>query len=432
MKVTEKKLDDNLLQLDVVATPEDVEKAYQMAYLAFAQQMNLRRDGDKSIPQVAEEQLGLKDIDSVVGPQINDFLIPFALDKKNVIPAYPPKNAAASTQLRKGSSYSFSVQVALKPEYELSSYEPVSITIPQSQLNDAEVENQLAEIAERYADYQASDPRPVGEGDSCLLAIEATLDGKPMEGLNTEGRTYTTKAGLMPDDFDDAVIGMNVGETKTFTFEGPGLDDNGQPKMDEVKCTVTVKELQKKVIPAVTDEFVTKYMPMYKNLEELKADIRNSLERRQSDETENMKRAVAVDELSKRFQGRIADEVYEATRENMIMNIRTDLEQQGEMTFDEFVEKNGGADQFGMMMMMQVRQTLIQGYSLDAVFRHEKLKLNDEDILEACRIMNPQQPEMVRQQMEETGRWFAIRELAERIKANKWIVDHANITVESN
>lgn len=43
--------------------------------------------------------------------------------------------------------------------------------------------------------------------------------------------------------------------------------------------------------------------------------------------------------------------------------------------------------------------------------------------------MNPQNPQMARQQMESSGRGFALREIAERMKANKWLLEHAEVTV---
>ena len=61
------------------------------------------------------------------------------------------------------------------------------------------------------------------------------------------------------------------------------------------------------------------------------------------------------------------------------------------MTYEQFIEQQGGEQQFNMMMMMQTREMLVQGYALDALFRHEKLVLTDEDIEAACRSMSPQQ-----------------------------------------
>ena len=141
-----------------------------------------------------------------------------------------------------------------------------------------------------------------------------------------------------------------------------------------------------------------------------------------------VRRHMKVGELAKRFKGRIADEVYEAMSRNLMNSLRMQVQQQ-DMTWEQFIEQQGGEQQFNMMMMMQTRQMLVQGYALDALFRHEGLVVSDEDVNEACRAMNPQSPLSVRRQMEESGRGFALREAAERIKANKWLLEHAKITV---
>ena len=48
--------------------------------------------------------------------------------------------------------------------------------------------------------------------------------------------------------------------------------------------------------------------------------------------------------------------------------------------------------------------------------------------METCRIINPQGPQLARMQMEETGNGYALREMAERNKAARWVVEHADIT----
>ena len=90
MKVTQKKLGDGKVQLDAVATVDEVNRALQQAQVGFAQQMGLRPEKDKTVAQVAEEKMGIKNLDSVVESQAIEALIPFAIDKKNIIPAYPP------------------------------------------------------------------------------------------------------------------------------------------------------------------------------------------------------------------------------------------------------------------------------------------------------------------------------------------------------
>ena len=286
--------------------------------------------------------------------------------------------------------------------------------MPPFEIEQAEVEEQIAQIAESYAEFVSDEPHPVAKGDGFLLALEAFQNGEKMDNLSTEG--------LMPEDFEKHLIGMNVGETKSFSFDLPGM--NADDKGDTVDCTVTVKEMQKKVVPAIDDEWVAKNLPMYRDAAALRGGITDRLTADRRAQYEAYKLQVAASELAKRFEGRIQDEVYEAMQQTLVSNLRGQLQQQG-IPFEQFVQSLGGEQQFGMIMMMQTREMLVQGYALDALFRHEKMTLTA-----ACRSMNPQNPDAVKREMQENGRGFALREAAERMKANQWLLDHAIVNVE--
>ena len=54
----------------------------------------------------------------------------------------------------------------------------------------------------------------------------------------------------------------------------------------------------------------------------------------------------------------------------------------------------------------------------------------DKDLEDACLGMNPQgNPKLMRQQLEDSGRGFALRETAERLKAARFVASQAKITV---
>jgi trigger factor len=431
MKVKEKKLGDQKLLLSVEASASEVNKVLQDAQVDFANSMGLRPQEGKTVAEVALDQMGIKNLDSVVEGKAVEFLVPLALDKKNIIPAYPPKPQPKSP-FGRNHEFKFDIEVDLKPEYELTSYEPVDIKVEKFVFDDSAIDKQIAEMAGRFASYEtdsdASSDEPVVAGDNIKIAIEAFDNGERMTNLSTEGRPYTAGQGYMPDGFENEVLGMKVGETKSFSFEGPDFDEDFNETTKTFEATVTVLERQKRVEPEINDEWVHQNMPMYKDLAELKHSIGSNLERQSRDQYDAYVQQLAAAEAAKRFEGRIADEIYESMRDQIVSNLRQELKQ-NDTTWEQFIEQNGGEQQASMLIMMQTRQMLVQGFSLDSVFRHEGLVLNDEDIEAACHAMNPQvNPKRLRQELEQNGRGFVLRETAERLKANKYLVDHANIT----
>ena len=190
--------------------------------------------------------------------------------------------------------------------------------------------------------------------------------------------------GYMPEGFDEALVGMEPGQTKEFTFEAPLGTENGEVVNKPISCTVTVKEIQQEVVPIFDDAWVKSNMPMFASREALVADMRRVFEAQQREAYEGYVQQMAVGQLTRRFEGRIADEIYEATRDQLMQNLRMELQQAG-MTWEQFVAQNGGEQQFGMMLMMQTREVLVQGFCLDAVYRHERLTLTEMCIRDRCR-----------------------------------------------
>lgn len=427
MRVTEKKLADGVIKLECEATAQEVNNALREAGEAFAMQMGIRPQPGKTIAEAAAEQMGIADLDKIVEPNAIEVLMPRALDRRNLVPAFPPK-VVPSVKFERGKKFSFTMDVTVKPTYELSSYEPVEVTVQPFAFDESVIDAQLADIAKNSLVYETVDARPLVDGDACTIAMKCFDDGEEMKALTTEARTYVIGRGYMPAGFDEALIGMEPGQTKEFSFEAPLGSEDGKPVMKPVQCTVTVKDVQKEVEPIIDDAWVKANMPMFASLDALRDDMRRVFEAQQREAYEGYVQQMCVGRLTSRFSGRIADEIYEATRAHLVQNLRAELQQQG-MTWEQFVAANGGEQQFGMMLMMQTREVLVQGFCLDAVFRHERLSLTDKDLEDACLGMNPQaNPKMMRKQLEDSGRGFALRETAERLKAARFVTSHAKIT----
>ncbi|MEC4271644.1 trigger factor [Adlercreutzia sp. R25] len=431
MRVTESKPANGVIKLDCEATAQEVNNALREAAQAFAMSMGVRPAPGKSVEEAAKEQLGISDLDKIIEPNAIEVLVPRALDRRNLVPAFPPK-AVPTVKFERGKKFSFTLNVTVKPTYELKSYEPVEITVEPFVFDESAIDNQIAELAKNSVTYVVTDPKPLTAGDACSIAMKCYDDGEEIKALTCEDRTYLMGQGYMPAGFDEELVGMEPGQTKEFTFEAPLGTENGEVVNKPIKCTVTVNDIQKEVEPVIDDAWVKDHMPMFASLEALRADMRRVFEAQQREGYEGYVQQMAVGQLTRRFEGRIADEIYEATRDQLMQNLRMELSQAG-MTWEQFVAQNGGEQQFGMMLMMQTREVLVQGFCLDAVFRHEKMTLTDKDLEDACYGMNPQgNPKVMREELEASGRGFALRETAERLKAARFVAAHAIITTRDS
>ena len=63
----------------------------------------------------------------------------------------------------------------MKPTYELTSYEPVEITVPPFTFDETPINQQLEEIAKNSVTYVVADAKPLTAGDACSIAMKLSL-----------------------------------------------------------------------------------------------------------------------------------------------------------------------------------------------------------------------------------------------------------------
>ena len=137
--------------------------------------------------------MGIKDLDSIVRAQAVEALVPFAIDKTNIIPAFL-RSPSRRRPLKRGQDVPVRrCVVTPKPDYELTSYEPgLHHRAAGSRSTRARWTSRSAQMAERYAEFVADDPHPVREGRQLPAGSwSAYENGEKLDGLSTEGRTYT-------------------------------------------------------------------------------------------------------------------------------------------------------------------------------------------------------------------------------------------------
>ena len=430
MKVVKKKIEDGKYQLDCIADAQDVTRALHEAGVEFANSIGAKPKKQGESPNTAiEEKLGIKDADSLLRARAIELLVPIALNKLNIIPLFPPSPLTTS-DLKRGKDFAFSIRVTEKPNYELSSYDPVEITVQPKKYDYSQIDEQFKQMAEQYSNFVTAEPKPIEAGDTALISIFATKNGEPLTGLNTESRPYTAGQGYMPEGFEKEILGMEPGETKEFSFEAPDFDDDFNEITVTVDCKVSILEIQTQEASEINDEWVQKNFPIFSSVDDMRAAMQKQIEAEQDKQYEYYLRGMAVNALADRFKGKIEDGAYEAAAKAMKEKL-TETAKQNNLTWDQFVEMNGGEQQMNMLMMLETRQELVRGFSLDAIFRKKKLVVAEEDIKDACLSLggNERNYKQTQKYFEESGRDFILREAAERARAARYLVEHAVITV---
>lgn len=199
-----------------------------------------------------------------------------------------------------GDSFHFSAHFEVTPEVELKVVEGLEVTKEIFSVDPTEVDKVLENIRKaRTTKVDLDEDRPAQVGDVAVIDFKGVVDGDPLEGGAGEDHPLVLGSQSFIPGFEDGIVGMKIGEVKTLSLRFPENYQNNLSNKD-VNFEVTLKKLQKEVLPELTDELVQSFgggsdTAEKITVEKLKANILADLEARQKKRTEQ-----AFEEVIKR------------------------------------------------------------------------------------------------------------------------------------
>lgn len=416
-----------LVEVLVELGEDEVADELERAAVLTAYERKIEPDPQRQPVEAVRAALGDAEASFAFDQAVMAHCAPLALGERELDIVGAPK-LTCSEHAQEGRPFAFRMTCVPVPAFELSSYDAVEVAMPPLAVADDAVEEQVQALAQASAE-QATDTSHdvVRSGDTVELAMETVQDGRRLRPLSAASRTYNTGSLSMPDDFDAAVVGMAVGQTKTFDFQGPSfqLNADGSPVMESFTSTVTVKRILTKVAPDTDDAWASRVMPGCSSMDDLRERVRMKLLAQQRGDYAKQKDRLTAGELAKRLDAKIADEVYEAAFEEAKGMFNAQLAEQGQ-TLEQFLQQqNMEEQQLTMSLMMQVRDQLTRQFALDAYARHEGLAAEDEDLDAFFAAIAPGNAQAARSDFEQSGKLYAARCAALRLKANRLLSERA-------
>lgn len=193
--------------------------------------------------------------------------------------------------LKEGADAVFRAQFDVAPDVVLPDYKAMVLTKKKRAIDDATVAEHLEGLRQRATKFLPAEESAAAQG----LIATCDIRVKP-QGLKAQ--TYSDQVleldGTRP--FDAQILGMKVDEKKTFELSHPADDANTVLAGKTLAYEVHLKDLRRKEVPALGDEFA-KDMGAFENLEALKAAVKKDLEEAASRDAEARLQATMLDTL---------------------------------------------------------------------------------------------------------------------------------------
>jgi trigger factor len=424
VKTDVEELSPTRVRLSVEVPFDELKPSLDKAYREVGRQVRIPgfRPG-RVPPPVIDRRVGR---DVVLSQAVNDALPDLyakAVAEGEIVTLGQPD--VEITSLDDGKELTFTVEVDVRPKFELPDLASLAVTVDDTRVTPDEVAEYLGNLQERFASLKAVQ-RPVETDDYVSIDLSASVDGEPVEDAQASGLSYQVGSQSLLDGLDDALVGMSAGESNTFRTELAGGEFAGR----QADVTVTVHSVKVKEVPGLDDDFA-QLASEFDTLGELRADTRAQLERMKATQQVIQARDRALDALIDKVDIPLPESVVAEEANQNRDSLVQQLERAG-ATLDGYLEmSNQTQEQFDADLEQRARRAVKVSLVLDQVAREEELSV-DQAELSAFIARQAEQmgvaPERLAKQLADDGRLsFAAAEVL-RAKAMNLIAERVKVT----
>jgi trigger factor len=315
------------------------------------------------IPRAVDEALRERGVEPVDTPDIQDVVV------------------------EEGQPLKFTATFETVPPIDPGDYSGITLHKKSVNIDETAVDAALEQLRERAARYEPVEDRGVAAGDSVLMDMIRTAMAPPKDDEEAEGgepeeqtdrhENITVDIGgqANPPGFDEQLLNLSAGDTKTFDVVYPTDYTITELAGTTVKYEVSIKAVRRRVVPDLDDE-LAKDIGEFQSLDALRNRVRADLEHEATHEAEREMRS----ELLKQLAARVAFDVPASLVDREVDRrveefVRRLIEQQIDpmrtnINWEEFRERQKDA------ASEAVKSALV----LDEVARRETLTASDDEV----------------------------------------------------
>lgn len=323
------------------------------------------------------------------------------------------------------------------PEIKMPESLETKVELKPTDATEEEIDNAIQYYRNQRAKYEEVD-REIQKGDFVRLSYSGKIDGKSVADIAKDMPLYADQKSTWEEAGNEnapgiqsivqGIIGMKKGQKKTISHEFPKempIADLAGKKAD---YDVEILEIRQKVLPEIDEEFLKAFSA--KDIDDLKAKIKDGIEADKKNNNEVMKRQMAVEQLLEKVSFEIPESAVDDERESIIQEMMMRFVSSGASKAD--IEKNKDA-------LIETSKKEAQGRAkmrvfLNRVAKDAKLKVDNEDMSrvlwqEAMRTrVKPE--ELIKQLKKEPGRANRLRSDALLQKAINYLADKCTVEIK--
>lgn len=267
----------------------------------------------------------------------------------------------------------FTAKFEVYPEITLPSFSAISFEKVSAEVTDADVDKMIERLREQRSAWRPTEGKKAKEGRQVIIDFVGKLDGVEFEGGKAENVPLVIGSGRMIPGFEEGIVGMKKGESKTIDVTFPEAYHAENLKGKTVQFDITVHSVQLKELPELDEAFIKSFGIDDGTEASLRTEIRDNMQRELTRTLSANNRQAAFDALEQAIDVQVPQSLVAQEAQSMLEGYLQRLEQQG---MPKGQMSGLSADIFSEEATKRVKLGLIIG----DVIRANEIKASNEDV----------------------------------------------------
>lgn len=375
MKTKVKKISDSRVEITVTLDKKDLKEAENKALEKLSKEIKVEGFRKGKVPTevakkfIPENDLNAEAIDFAVRSTVieafqSESKSPLALPNVNVTKYVP------------GEMAEYTATADVIPEVKLGDYKNLGVKKESAKITEKEINEVLNNLSSSFAEKKVV-KRAVKDGDEVIIDFVGKKDGEAFQGGSAKDHHLVIGSKTFIPGFEDGIIGHEPGDKFDLKITFP--KDYGVKELAGAKTVfeILLKQVNEVKNAPIDDEMAKKCGP-FKDLKELKADIKKNLEAQKDHQnTEKFK-----DELVQALVKKSKIPVPEILIDDQVRAIRDDVTRNAEsrgMSFEDFLSANGETVENWEKEARKVAEKRVKGsLALQNLAVEQKITVSDD------------------------------------------------------
>jgi trigger factor len=427
MKVTQEKLEQSRIGLQIEVTGDQTTKYYEQAIVNLTKNANIPGFRKGKIPRqvilqrMGKTQVSAMALEALLEPSLNEAI------KQAEVPAIGNYQIVSNfdellLSYVPGQNFTFKAAVDVPPTVSLGTYTGLAIKAEEIVYDPAQVDDFIDRQRREKAIAIPVVGRPAQLEDIAVVDYSGKLpDDSEISGAQAEDFEIELSEGKFISDLVNGIVGMNVGDTRdvnvVFPEDYPREDLAAQPAIFHV----VLKDLKEQELPSLDDDFA-KEASDFDTLAEYKTSIETRFqEQAQKSTNQNIVNAIET-ALIEVVEADLPETLIERETLNILNQMATQFSQYGMDVNKLFTRET--IPKMKENCRTDAIQNLKQQLAIEEIAKKESIVVTDEAI---AAKMSEVLPQLAGENIDENRLRSFITEDLQKEQTLDWLKEHAKV-----